>query len=48
MARDQQKIEKCAAAGITLIHIPYWYDRGKVEEGGSREEERGGRRSEVG
>jgi hypothetical protein len=26
LARDQKKKEKCARVGITLVHIPYWYD----------------------
>src|SRR5688500_13406879 len=27
--RDEEKMEKCKNAGITLIHIPYWWDKEK-------------------
>jgi hypothetical protein len=28
--RDQEKQMKCKEAGITLIHIPYWWDKEKL------------------
>jgi hypothetical protein len=44
LARDQKKKQTCNEAGITLIHIPYWYGK----EGGGRRKEAGAGKREIG
>jgi hypothetical protein len=45
IARDQKKTHQCAKEGITLVHVPYWYEGIEVRGGGK--ERRGRREKEM-